>query len=731
MNGRPHPFSLALILATLFVAAPASAGIAEYTLTSGSQPFHITSGPDGALWFTERGSNKIGRITTAGAESEYSIPTADSGPFAIASGPDGALWFTEESADKIGRITTAGTISEFLLTSGAQPMGITAGPDGNLWFVEGGANQIGKITPTGSISVFSPLSANSGLEDIAAGSDGNLWFTESQTGRVGRITTSGLLAEFTVLEEPSIEGQAHAIIGGPDGNLWITVATPASAGPFNSLQPVPTTGSRAFETIENLASNALRIAPGPDGNLWITETGVDVIGRVTPEPLQPNSHPSSAPTTEFLIPTSHSGTTDLTAGPDGNIWFTETSADKIGVLAPPGYSFLPANFEFLLPPTIQYPPAGQSFSGEVAKLDDNANLGASNYTTTINWNDGSAQTSGALTGNSPQFEVTGTHIYKQAGEYLPRVQLHDAADDIDSIAYGYAPVPAAALVLVPAPSLTVQQGMPLTAVIASFTDANPFDTVLSYTASVIFVDGCNFPVGPGHLTACQASPYTITPGATSGTFTITSSHTFNGNGTFQVIASVSNVGNEPTSVATTVNVTPAAFVLQLSSSAATVNPGQAANFMINVKPTSGALNGSVAFSCSGLPAGANCSFSPASVVPQAAGASTALTITTTANGMSYVPPIGGVTSAACLYAFGAAVLGLLAMMGVKRRNWLLPLALGASSLALGCGGNSGGDPSRGQTTPAGMFSINVTANSMVASQTTSVEQVATIQLQVQ
>jgi virginiamycin B lyase len=727
MNGRPHPFSLALILATLFVAAPASAGIAEYTLTSGSQPLHITNGPDGALWFTERGSNKIGRITIAGAESEYAIPTPDSGPFAIVSGPDGALWFTEESADKIGRITTAGMISEFLLTSGAQPMGITAGADGNLWFVEGGANQIGKITPTGSISVFSPLSANSGLEDIAAGSDGNLWFTESKTGRVGRITTSGVLAEFIVLDDPPTEGEAHAIIGGPDGNLWITVATPASAGPFYSLQPVPTTGSRALETIQNLNNNALRIAPGPDGNLWITETGVDVIGRLTPEPLQPISHPSSTPTTEFLIPTSHSGTTDLTTGPDGNIWFTETSADKIGVLAPPGYSFLPTNFEFLLPPTIQYPPAGQSFSGEVATLNDKAGLGASNYTTTINWNDGSAQSSGTLTGNSPQFEVTGTHIYKQAGEYLPRVQLHDAADGIDSIAYGYAPVAAGALVMVPAASLTVQQGMPLTAVVASFTDANPFDTVASYTASVIFVDGCslNFPTPPP---VCQASPSTIAPGATSGTFTITSSHTFNGNGTFRVIASVSNVGNQPMAVETTANVTPAAFVLQLSSSAATVNPGQAANFTINVKPTSGALNGSVAFSCSGLPAGANCSFSPASVVPQAAGASTALTITTTANGMSYVPPRGGVTSAACLYAFGAAVLGLLAMMGVKRRNWLLPLALGVSSLALGCGGS---DPSRAQTTPAGMFNINVTAKSMVASQTTSVEQVATIQLQVQ
>ena len=31
-------------------------------------PRGITAGPDGALWFTERGASNIGRITTAGAK---------------------------------------------------------------------------------------------------------------------------------------------------------------------------------------------------------------------------------------------------------------------------------------------------------------------------------------------------------------------------------------------------------------------------------------------------------------------------------------------------------------------------------------------------------------------------------------------------------------------------------------------------------------------------------------
>ena len=53
-------------------------------------------GPDGALWFTEYDGNKIGRITTAGAVTEFPIPTAGSQPSAMTVGPDGALWFIED-----------------------------------------------------------------------------------------------------------------------------------------------------------------------------------------------------------------------------------------------------------------------------------------------------------------------------------------------------------------------------------------------------------------------------------------------------------------------------------------------------------------------------------------------------------------------------------------------------------------------------------------------------------
>ena len=66
---------------------------------------------------------------------------------------------------------------------------------------------------------------------------------------------------------------------------------------------------------------ASEITSGPDGNLWFTEShilsvGANEIGRITP----------SGTITEFPIPTSYGAPTGITAGPDGNLWFTVLSS---------------------------------------------------------------------------------------------------------------------------------------------------------------------------------------------------------------------------------------------------------------------------------------------------------------------------------------------------------------------------------------------------------------------
>ena len=123
-----------LLLASARTAAAQT--ITEFPLPARTWARNIVAGPDGALWFTEPARNKIGRITTTGAVTEFPIPLP-ARVFVytdIAFGPDGALWFGTENArsvssiwrittgeSSIWRITTTGEFSEFPLPPRPSP----------------------------------------------------------------------------------------------------------------------------------------------------------------------------------------------------------------------------------------------------------------------------------------------------------------------------------------------------------------------------------------------------------------------------------------------------------------------------------------------------------------------------------------------------------------------------------------------------------------------------------
>jgi streptogramin lyase len=86
------------------------------------------------------------------------------------------------------------------------------------------------------------------------------------------------------------------------------------------------TGTIQEFTVPTLASTPNGIAAGADGNLWFTEYTANNIGRITP----------SGTVTEFPVTTPKSAPRQIAAGPDGNLWFTEFSANKIGKITTSG-----------------------------------------------------------------------------------------------------------------------------------------------------------------------------------------------------------------------------------------------------------------------------------------------------------------------------------------------------------------------------------------------------------
>jgi streptogramin lyase len=311
---RAGRFALAFALALLSSSTSALGAptIREFPLASfNHEPFGITAGPDGSVWFADRGSlGGIGRITPAGEVSEFSGLTTPAKSIVL--GPDGNLWFTETSAGLIGKITPSGVFSQFLAPrgSGAEPAGITVGPDGNLWFTESAnPGAIGRITTAGTITEYTTgLTANSKPLGITAGPDGSLWFTESTSpGAIGRITTSGAITQYTA--GLSASGEPLWITAGPDASLWFT----ESANP-DAIGRITTSGAITQFAIPTANAQPDGITAADDGNVYFTElSNPGKIGMITP----------SGSISELATPTSNSQPLQIAPGPDGNLWFTE------------------------------------------------------------------------------------------------------------------------------------------------------------------------------------------------------------------------------------------------------------------------------------------------------------------------------------------------------------------------------------------------------------------------
>jgi len=248
--------------------------ITQFTIpTPNSQSFQCTAGPDGNFWFCESGTDKIGRVSSSGAFTEFLL-NAGAGPYGVVTGSDDALWFTEQLANKIGRMDVSGNLKEFPIpTPSSGPKGITTGPDDALWFTEQLANRIGRVTTAGSFSEFNIPTPGSNPFLLCPGPDGNIWFTEATGGQLGKVTPSGTVTEIDI---PSINPGPAGIAPGPDGNLWFTEYLANKIGratPSHQITefPLSTPNSLPFG-----------IVPAPNGTMMFTQQGTGQIMKFTP-----------------------------------------------------------------------------------------------------------------------------------------------------------------------------------------------------------------------------------------------------------------------------------------------------------------------------------------------------------------------------------------------------------------------------------------------------------------
>ena len=137
---------------------------------AGQRPPGHRAGPDGNLWVTMFGQNKVARVTPPSTFSgiatvtTFDLPVGGNNILGIAAGPDNNMWISQETGNKIIRMNLSGQVTgEFAVTA---PRFITTAADGNLWFTANSGPRVGRITT----ALDPPEHRNTAPIDIPLGS---------------------------------------------------------------------------------------------------------------------------------------------------------------------------------------------------------------------------------------------------------------------------------------------------------------------------------------------------------------------------------------------------------------------------------------------------------------------------------------------------------------------------------------------------------------------------------
>lgn len=196
---------------------------------------------------------------------------------------------------------------------------LISGPNGALWFLDTQGNAIGTISESGVVTEYQiPWSHYPNF--MALGPDGALWFTENEVG-IGRYSPASGFQEFAMPALATLPGEQvflGSITAGPDGALWFLQGQACGGTPQQCVGPnvgrISTSGAVTLNPITAYLGYPSDIVAGPDGALWFTEAyPTNAIGRITTDGV----------VTQYSLPANFSNPAALTVGSDGALWFLQ------------------------------------------------------------------------------------------------------------------------------------------------------------------------------------------------------------------------------------------------------------------------------------------------------------------------------------------------------------------------------------------------------------------------
>jgi virginiamycin B lyase len=168
----------------------ASGKITEYPTSGG--PYGITLDRQGRVWFCRMGDDRLGILDPAtGKLAELVLPEG-SRPRRMATAPDGSLWVTLYGHNKLVQVDPAArrVVREVALPAGPRggAYAVTVDGAGTVWANEIRSDSVVRFEPKrGELKVVNLPTPAAGIRKMVVDARGQLWYMGSQNGRLGRV----------------------------------------------------------------------------------------------------------------------------------------------------------------------------------------------------------------------------------------------------------------------------------------------------------------------------------------------------------------------------------------------------------------------------------------------------------------------------------------------------------------------------------------------------------------
>jgi virginiamycin B lyase len=257
----------------------------------------LTMGPDRNLWFVTRDGGAIGKMTSTGATTEYQPHLMNAGE-AIAAAPGGEIWFcgfsdpgrsrsssgsTSRSAQVTGitgKVSPAGAITEYpVRVASGLPFRLAVGGDGNVWVAVNDVKRDGhivRVTPSGSTTAFA---VRGNPRDIVTDGRDKLDFTIDNASSFGEITLDG---HVSTLPLPGGAGaRATSIAVASNGDEWFVGSLDGKSAVFVRLPSKIDVTPVSVTLAAPGASQKLTVSEKKYAGKWKVQSSDDGIVDVT------------------------------------------------------------------------------------------------------------------------------------------------------------------------------------------------------------------------------------------------------------------------------------------------------------------------------------------------------------------------------------------------------------------------------------------------------------------